>query len=291
MRRRSGLVGGLWRALFAVAALTPASADAYVRSLTKSTALPLYWHETDIVFHLDVVGSDDLQDNSELEAVRTSFKTWNDVACPNGPFRMTLREGSLVTSPLVEHVEGGDNRNIIKWVETRPPWLHSLAVIGVTSATYDARDGRILDADIEFNGVHFTYTTTGSPLQIQTDVQNTATHEIGHLLGLDHTFVTGATMEARAPPGETSKRTLTDDDVVGVCHVEPPPYAIPPGEVPKEETEGCVFGMISPGPTAAQPGAAGLLWLLGLVVLGGLRVRRINGPPQRDNRRRTTTSR
>lgn len=57
------------------------------------------------------------------------------------------------------------------------------------------------------------------------DVQNTVTHELGHVLGLAHPNpYTGATMSATAPPGETSKRVLTPSDVNGICTIYPVGY-------------------------------------------------------------------
>ena len=246
---------------------TALPAEAYVRSQTRSGGQHLYWLEPEVVFHLDVDGSADIDDGSDLDAVRASFLTWNEVTC-EGDFDLTTREGGMLTDPVVEHVPNGANANVVTWVEDRSAWNHSLAVIGVTSATYDARDGRILDADIEFNGVQFSYTTTGAPLSVRTDIQNTATHEIGHFLGLDHTPVEGATMEARAPEGETRKRTLSDDDIQGLCAVTPPAQGSVAGLDETDETAGWVCGRIAPGPSDARAGVGGALWLLGILAIG-----------------------
>jgi hypothetical protein len=56
---------------------------------------------------------------------------------------------------------------------------------------------------------------------VATDVQNTATHEFGHFLGLAHPPVEAATMYAYAPPGQTSKRILNQDDINGICDIYP----------------------------------------------------------------------
>src|SRR5262249_29297551 len=47
-----------------------------------------------------------------------------------------------------------------------------------------------------------------------------ATHEEGHSLGLGHTTVPGATMEA-AYGGGTSLATIEQDDIAGVCALYP----------------------------------------------------------------------
>jgi hypothetical protein len=61
---------------------------------------------------------------------------------------------------------------------------------------------------------------SGSPV----DLQNVVTHELGHYLGLAHTTRehADAVMYASAPFGQLSKRTLTADDVAGLCAAYPP---------------------------------------------------------------------
>ena len=95
-------------------------------------------------------------------------------------------------------------------------WQGSKSVLGLTTVSYDTADGRIFDADIELNSAAWVFTTvdvpvcTGAPAQtcVATDVQNTVTHEAGHLLGLDHTDRAHSTMNASAPLGETSNHPL-----------------------------------------------------------------------------------
>ena len=118
-----------------------------------------------------------------------------------------------------------------------------------------ADDGTILDADIELNAVNFAVSihcetgcvTSGSGGHA--DLANTLTHEAGHLIGLDHTCwdgtgarptdgdgnpvlacapfsalpasVTDATMYPYQTDGETSKETLTQDDIDGFCTAYP----------------------------------------------------------------------
>ena len=63
-----------------------------------------------------------------------------------------------------------------------------------------------------------TYGQTGCAYM---DLQNTVTHEAGHFIGLAHTQVSGATMNATTAPREVSKRDLASDDLAGVCAVYP----------------------------------------------------------------------
>jgi MYXO-CTERM domain-containing protein len=138
---------------------------------------------------------------------------------------------------------------------------------------------------MEFNassspgGTRFRFTATGDTTPVctrsdqegcvDTDLQNTATHEAGHFLGLSHSPEPDATMYASAPIGETAKRTLADDDVAGLCELYPaggpPTTCTPSGRIVVVPSSGST----SSGCATASPGA-GLLAALGL----GLRRRR-----------------
>ena len=53
------------------------------------------------------------------------------------------------------------------------------------------------------------------------DVQNTVTHEAGHVIGFAHNSDLNSTMYFQAPIGDTSKRSLASMDIQGVCDVYP----------------------------------------------------------------------
>ncbi len=86
-----------------------------------------------------------------------------------------------------------------------------------------ARNGVLADADVVFNddGYTFLWATTGTGLPGHADVQAVATHEIGHLLGLDHTPVSAATMSAIQPVGSIFGRSLEPDDEAAVRQAYP----------------------------------------------------------------------
>ncbi len=153
------------------------------------------------------------------------------------------------------------------------------SVIALTTTSYRVSTGEIIDADLELNGwdgtsatappgFYFTCEPEGTqvclapgqtvPACAYTDVRNTVTHEAGHVLGLAHTTVAGATMEATALRAETSKRTLAPDDVEGVCTIYPAGRA----------TSTCVDSS-SGGCGCGSGGGGGLLGLLALALLRG----------------------
>ncbi len=109
-------------------------------------------------------------------------------------------------------------------------WSHSSAELALTTNTYDTSSGRILDADTEMNAVDRVFTAVDGPpctgvpgplTCVDTDVQETYTHEFGHVLGLAHSPDGRSTMYASAPRGETSKRVLDDGSQAFVCTVYP----------------------------------------------------------------------
>jgi len=136
-------------------------------------------------------------------------------------------------------------------------WSHDNTIGGggtlaLTTVTFDVGTGEIFDADMELHGwdgslttpTGFYFTCASAPPCVsnyggtncaEIDVQNTVTHEAGHMLGLDHVCVSGGTppsdqcpttgneptMAPTAGAGDIDKRTLEQDDVSGVCSVYP----------------------------------------------------------------------
>ncbi|NJK89924.1 MAG: hypothetical protein HC923_11390 [Myxococcales bacterium] len=79
-----------------------------------------------------------------------------------------------------------------------------------------------------------------------TDLQNTMTHEVGHMVGLDHPPLDPpfdqSTMAFNSGRCETSKRTLEADDEDGICTVYPSGLASVPCSAPaprSDEGGGC----------------------------------------------------
>ena len=118
-----------------------------------------------------------------------------------------------------------DRLNTIVWVSGS--WPAALGdvntTIGVTTPVWQV-GGYYIDADIQFNNVGFSWNMTGTGGGV--DAQSIATHEEGHFLGLNHSASSSAVMFASYSGG--LKRTLTSDDIGGVCALYPSGTTPPP---------------------------------------------------------------
>jgi hypothetical protein len=210
---------GRWLVLAVTLGAGPAAA--WVPSRTEGGA-PLVWGRRCIPFWINERGSEDLGDFAVAEdAVEKSFRAWEDVDCSDLEFPYQ--------GPTDIDLVGRDFRNVVVWRDAPGSWPYDRGVIALTTTTFctEADDGpcdvvgRILDADIELNGVDYAFTHNADPARTRLDVRNTLTHEVGHLIGLDHSPERDATMYADGEPGQTSKATLHADDVAGVCRTYP----------------------------------------------------------------------
>lgn len=92
-------------------------------------------------------------------------------------------------------------------------------IVAITPIQYNPATGAILDADILFNGRDWSFSTDRSPGTF--DVQDVATHEIGHFIGLDHSPVVGSSMWPYVNTRQWLHRSLSEDDQAGAVAVAP----------------------------------------------------------------------
>ena len=78
----------------------------------------------------------------------------------------------------------------------------------------------IADADIEFNP-NENFSTAATTPGGDFDLRAVATHEIGHLIGLDHTGIAHAVMYPFGDTGGSEQRNLAIDDVMGAAFMYP----------------------------------------------------------------------
>ncbi len=192
----------LW-AFLATCLCTPAAGAYTVR--TTDGGLPLHWAVPVVPFQVDrslaaVGGVADVS-----RTVAESFAGWGEL--PGSPF---FFQGD--PRPIGDcEPEPWDGVTDIKLLGE--DWRHDPMFAGVTIVTYEPTTGEITDADILLNGAERDF-AFGQGARTY-DVGNVLTHELGHLLGLGHSEDPEATMFALSRPGETAKRSLSDDDVAG----------------------------------------------------------------------------
>ena len=200
-----------------VLALAP-TAGAYVLYTSPAfDAVPLRWTDRSTAFIQDSNQPEEIDASRAQEAIAASFDVWKGLTCNGVALGWTFTNDGVVSGRTIGFDEraGAANENLVKWVGTG--WDHQSNVVALTSLTYDLYTGEIVDADIEINDRNFRFALV--PGREEMDLQNTVVHEIGHFLGLDHSTkeFPDATMFASAPPQETKKRDLTQDDIDGYC--------------------------------------------------------------------------
>lgn len=183
---------------------------AHVR-LTTNSGVELRWgNPSNVSIVISSVGSDDLATDEHVPAIRNAIATWN--AASGSSARLVEN-----TSPAARARTdwASDDLHLVFFDEDDSSgYLPSGAGIVAITPVWFLSSGVITDADVIFNGDDFLFTTTGEPGEF--DVQDVATHELGHLLGLDHSGWAGATMFPYVDPAQVLHRSLSQDDVCGL---------------------------------------------------------------------------
>jgi hypothetical protein len=265
-----------------------------VRTVTRKSGHPLYWAKSCARLVRAVEGTTGIAGDLEQTVTGDAIETWNTALA-------SCSYLNLVDVGTEDREVGKDFVNVIKFRDTRwcrpavddePERCFFDGAAAVTTVTFvdqpdDDRDGEIVDADIELNNVTFRITVNGQGTGTATcaaDLENTLVHELGHLLGLEHTcrspgepervdhtgaavplcastsdpLILDASMYPFQECGETKKASLEPDDVQAVCRSHP--LADDPGvcEAPDELSGGCCGG---------SRGGSGPALLAGLALL------------------------
>lgn len=279
---RAGVAGQRVGRLLALGALSAVffvageqSAQGFARSRTRSCQ-PVFWPQSCLYIQPDgdLLG-EDLAPATVGAAIQNGVRAWNDHLGVSSflQLRYLAPRGPQEVNPL-------DGLQLLKFRRDRwcrPPTATTTMQVcfdqsatAVTTVTFINRptdpstDGRIIDADIDFNAVNFRFydADAGPPPagsgRSPVDLWNTVTHELGHVMGLEHpcSLFPGAlsecvvddqgvpvpdcstveqdrhrdlrlqtiyesTMYPTSAPGETTKRQPHADDVAGVITAYP----------------------------------------------------------------------
>jgi hypothetical protein len=242
----------------------------YVRTGPTKNGKSLYWESGCVFVTVDAAGTTAIPGDDELAIIDASIDEWNNRTA-DCSYLKVINEGRKALEV------GNDKVNLIKFRDTPctcedgtratswgcrpavgkdPAHCYAPQAAGITTAVYvddkdSSRDGAIIDADIELNGVNFAISVNGvttSSQLCQSDLQNTLTHELGHLHGLEHPCLAPGDPERLdnlgnpVPPcglvlpgnpirdstmynfqdcGEIAKRSLAPDDINAICEIYP----------------------------------------------------------------------
>ncbi len=303
------------------ATAAPAPAHGYARFRSDS-GTPMRWFESCVFITPSTNPSPDLTADQIAATARSSLDVWDrdTLACTYLDLKV------LAPSPDASFVRADGVNSLVfrqaRWCrepartsgqgdDCYDPSALALTSVFLRNRPGDPEDGRILDSDVEVNGVNFRWSNIpdgGDPGGQAQDLANTLTHEFGHLIGLDHTCYTGGaaarptdhtgngvpdcaaaspdvrstTMFASTGRGDLDKRTLEPDDQLAVC--ETYPIANDPARcvgVDLDGGDGC-------STAGGGAGSAGGLWAVAATAALALAATRARRLRPRGRRQRTS---
>ena len=195
--------------------------DSFELEPTAQTVRKIRWPRKTIQVSLSnsllSPGANIKADSDVVGAARRALSRWASLS--NITFVVTWSSATSI-SPA----DAGDGISLITIASTpENDAFNSEVTTGRTRVFFDPETGNIAEADISINprpraedGTQLQFSTDGTPGTY--DLEATFTHEIGHLLGLDHSAVLSSTMQGRQAFNGTfglpqfTERTLSEDD-------------------------------------------------------------------------------
>jgi len=269
----------------------------------NTAGTPIFWPSTCVSTSVSAKGSelrhiaaDDVDGVKGMRSiVQDAFNQWTFVDCGNG----SHPNFEVVTFPDVYCTDvtgdsgykpAGPNYNV--WIFRDYDWPYDNVgdegAIAITTTQFSPTTGEIFDSDVEFNSWGNIFTIgLALPALDEMDLPSVIQHESGHFLGLAHSQLDTATMFASLSNGDSTRRTLEQDDVDSICAAYPPGKLNPTCDPePRhgfstecEFEKGCCT--VAPGRSTGRHGSWGAL-LVGLCLTAGVYRRKNRGSPKRN---------
>ncbi|MCE5272098.1 choice-of-anchor D domain-containing protein [bacterium] len=206
--------------LFVFSAITSLQAYTFSHAVNEESGKVSVqrWHSSDlrVSYYLNQGGYSRIDNATLVTIVQNCFSTWQNNPLCGLSFNYM--------EPTAHSTVGSDGYNLVIFDSQTTDGFKvaqkaGASTIGLTWRTYYTDTGEIADADIIFNE-EFTFSATektdlGRKL---INLKDVLTHEIGHLVGLNHTYLENATMWPYAADGQAS---LAADDSAGAGALYP----------------------------------------------------------------------
>lgn len=198
---------------------------AYVRTVNDTTGTPAFWGpealEECVSVLLDPEGTPDfILPGLEEVVLRAAIGRWQAVADGCGA-ALCLRYGGLASaSETLPRDAGGLGLNGVSFIPTSEQWEaeYGASAIALTFSSIRASDGQILSADIVLNDEPYLFSNQSPTPAGALDLESVFVHELGHLLGFDHSVDPGSIMR-EGPVTARAGTPIGEVDEAGVCEV------------------------------------------------------------------------
>ncbi len=197
--------------LLALVASVMAAGTIFSTNLRAYTLLGYSWAQSPVPYYINPANMD-LPTTAIEPAIRAGADAWH------------VQSGSSFAFAFAGYSAQSTNTNDgINLVMFRN--ASSGSAIATTYTWYSGT--RLIDADVVFWDAGFHFFTGSSGCSGGFYIEDVATHEFGHALGLGHSTLTSATMYPSISTCSQQTRTLDADDIAAVLSLYPA-SAVPP---------------------------------------------------------------
>jgi hypothetical protein len=191
-----------------------------IASASMSYSTYAKWATWPVTFYVNPANAD-ASASAAAAAVQSALNVWGTQS--GTAFRYTY--GGTVSDTSTSY----DKRNVIIFRNAS-----NGSAIGTTYSWWDGSNN-LLDSDIIMWSGNFTFFTGTSGCGVVPNaayIEDVATHEFGHAMGLNHSSSSGATMYPSYSYCSQALRTLASDDIAGAKALYPASPTAPPPNTP-----------------------------------------------------------